>query len=607
MTDPNTAREQIRTALATSRLFRADDVKLLDQVARRGVLETHPPGTTILRQGDAPDAFYVSIEGTVAVTVAPQPGEEAVEVGELAAPQAFGEMSLILDDPRTATVIARTELVVARFDKRVFTAMFAQVPGFGRAISRALAERLVATSRRVPLSDHNTDTLPSPEVLALLPMGFIQRHRVLPLGVDENNVRIGLVDDPSPGLLRRIRGLLPGMNLQPVAISAAVFDTALRQAAGRAPEPDPNTSGPVHSPRLDALLRRMVEEGASDLHLSAGERPRWRLDGEMVELTDQPILGPDEVHALARPIMPHRCASEFDTASDTDFAYAIHGLARFRANLFRDHNGVGGVFRQIPETILTISQLGLPPVAERFCDLANGLVLVTGPTGSGKSTTLAAMVDHINRRRAAHIITLEDPIEFVHMSRRSLVNQREIGAHSGSFARALKAALRQDPDIVLIGELRTLETVSLALELANTGHLVFATMHTATAITTVDRIVDLFPSDQQAQVRTGLAETLRGVMAQTLCRRQGGGRVAAVEVLIVNSAVSNLIREAKTAQLMNVMQTGRQLGNQTLDSQLARLVKSGRVSFDEALMRTLDQKELARLCNQRLPGLPGTW
>jgi twitching motility protein PilT len=604
MTDSH---DRIRTALAQSRLFRADDTKLIEQVVQRGMLETHPAGTVLMRQGEVPDAFFVSVEGTVVVHVAAPGDGAAVEVGELAAPQALGEMGLILDDPRTATVTARTELVVARFDRRVFTAMFAQVPGFGRAICAALAQRLVETSRRVPLKDVAVDDRPGPEVVALLPMAFIQRHRVLPLSSQGNTVQVGLVDDPTPGLMLRIRGLLPGMTVQPVAITAEVFNATLQHVAGRGDAETGRTQGPVSSPRLDVLLRRMVEEGASDLHLSAGERPRWRLDGQMVELTDHPLLGPDEVHELARPVMPRRCGDEFDETSDTDFAYAIRGLARFRANLFRDHNGVGAVFRQIPETILGIAQLSLPPVAERFCDLASGLVLVTGPTGSGKSTTLAAMVDHINRRRAAHIITLEDPIEFVHQSRKSLINQREIGAHSGSFTRALKAALRQDPDIVLIGELRTRETIALALELANTGHLVLATMHTATAITTVDRIVDVFPSDQQAQVRTGLSETLRGVVAQTLCRRVGGGRIAAVEVLVVNSAVANLIREGKTSQLMSTMQTGRQHGNQTLESQLARLVMSGRVEFDEALMHTLDKKELARLCGQRLPGLPGSF
>ena len=260
---------------------------------------------------------------------------------------------------------------------------------------------------------------------------------------------------------------------------------------------------------------------------------------------------------LLQPIMPEKNASEFAARHDTDFAYEIPGLARFRANVFVDRKGPGAVFRVIPSKILTAEQLGLSPHILQLCQLTKGLVLVTGPTGSGKSTTLCAMVDYINRNRDDHIITIEDPIEFVHENQKCLINQREVGTHTDSFKGALRAALREDPDIVLVGEMRDLETVAIAIETAETGHLVFGTLHTTTAASTVDRIIDQFPADRQAQIRVMLSESLRGVISQTLCRKIGGGRVAALEVLIVTSAVSNLIREGKTFQIPSMMQVGK--------------------------------------------------
>ena len=259
---------------------------------------------------------------------------------------------------------------------------------------------------------------------------------------------------------------------------------------------------------------------------------------------------------------------------------------------------MGAVFRLIPSQILSVQQLGLPSVLLKLASLPKGLVLVTGPTGSGKSTTLAAMIDYINKTRSEHIITLEDPIEFVHKSRKCLVNQREIGPHTDSFSRALRAALRQDPDIVLVGELRDLETIQLAIEVANTGHLVFGTLHTATAITTVDRMVDMFPANQQNQIRSTLSEVLQGVVSQTLLKKEGGGRVAAIEVLVVNNAVANLIRESKTSQVATIMQTGKARGNCMLNDSLADLVQRKEVTYEEALSRSMDKSDLARRLNK---------
>ncbi len=273
-------------------------------------------------------------------------------------------------------------------------------------------------------------------------------------------------------------------------------------------------------------------------------------------------------------------------------------MARFRVNLFRDSGGIGAVLRRIPMAIIGLEQLGMPQAVADFCSLPKGLVLVTGPTGSGKSTTLAAMVDLINSSRQEHIVTLEDPVEFVHPSKKGFVNQREVGLHTDSFARALRAALREDPDIVLVGEMRDLETVSLALETANTGHLVLATLHTSTAISTIDRIVGLFPADEQNRIRTTLADVLKGVVSQNLLKRKGGGRVAAVEILVVKSAVSNLIREAKTHMIASAMQTGKAAGNQLLNDSLVKLVTGGKVEYEEALSKAVDKADLARRLNR---------
>jgi twitching motility protein PilT len=298
---------------------------------------------------------------------------------------------------------------------------------------------------------------------------------------------------------------------------------------------------------------------------------------------------------MCEEIAPAVNRKEFREDSDTDLAYEIPGVARFRVNLFRDRRGVGAVFRQIPHQVMTFDQLGLPECVKSLCMLSKGLVLVTGPTGSGKSTTLAAMVEYVNRTRSDHIITIEDPIEFVHENKRCLVHQREVYHHTGSFRRALRAALREDPDVVLVGELRDLETMAIAIETAETGHLVFGTLHTASAVSTVDRLIDQFPADRQAQIRVMLSESLKGVIAQVLVKRNGGGRVAAYEILLGVPGVSNLIREGKTFQIPTIMQTGRRLGMRTMNDSLADLVRSGQVDAQEALAKTIDKDSLRTL------------
>ena len=341
---------------------------------------------------------------------------------------------------------------------------------------------------------------------------------------------------------------------------------------------------------IDALFHAMNAAGASDLHLSAGSPPIIRKDGRLRPL--DPAAAPlsiSDLGTLLKPIMPDKNRVEFDAKHDTDFAYDVPGLARFRANVFADRKGPGAVFRVIPTKILTAEQLGLSSHILQLCQLNKGLVLVTGPTGSGKSTTLCAMIDHVNSTRQDHIITIEDPIEFVHPNKQCLINQREVHTHTDSFRDALRAALREDPDIILVGELRDLETVAIAIETAETGHLVFGTLHTTTAASTIDRVIDQFPSDRQAQIRIMLSESLRGVIAQTLCRKIGGGRVAALEVLIATQAISNLIREGKTFQIPSMMQVGKAVGMVSLNEALLELVTKKLVAPEEAYAKAVDK------------------
>ena len=340
---------------------------------------------------------------------------------------------------------------------------------------------------------------------------------------------------------------------------------------------------------MDKYFKFMAEHNTSDLHFCTGCRPMFRKDGTIVPLKTAEELTEEEATRLLFEITPEKNIEEFKQCNDTDFAYELEGVGRYRANLFRDNKGIGGVFRLIPSEILTFEQLNLPMALKKFCQLNKGLVLVTGPTGSGKSTTLAAMIDWINKNRSDHIITIEDPIEFVHRNQGCLINQREVHSHTNSFQAALRAALREDPDIVLVGEMRDLETTHIAIETAETGHLVFGTLHTTTAVSTVDRLIDQFPANQQSQIRTMLAAALKGVVAQNLLKKKGGGRVAALEVMVVNAAVASLVRDGKTAQIMSIMQTAKKEGMTLLNEELGRLVKEDLVEPAEAYSKAVDK------------------
>jgi twitching motility protein PilT len=346
--------------------------------------------------------------------------------------------------------------------------------------------------------------------------------------------------------------------------------------------------------KIDAFFKLMAEQGASDLHLEAGSQPLLRIQGDL-ERVKYKILEDEELRKMLYEITPEEKIKLFEETGDLDFGYEIPGMARFRANFYRQKNGVGAVFRLIPSRIQSVDDLGMPPLLKDLAMLHKGLVLVTGPTGSGKSTTLAAMLDHANQNRRDHIVTIEDPIEFVHKSQGCHVTHREVGAHTRSFASALRAALREDPDIILVGEMRDLETIALALEAASTGHLVLSTLHTQSATKTVDRIIDVFPPEQQSQIRVTLSETLKAVVSQTLFRRKNTKtRVAAVEILVVTPAVANLIREGKTYQITSVIQTGRKYGMQTLDEAILGLLKKGWIEPEEAYLKAADKEKFAQ-------------
>jgi len=341
--------------------------------------------------------------------------------------------------------------------------------------------------------------------------------------------------------------------------------------------------------KIDAFFELMNKQEASDLHLAAGQQPAIRIRGE-IERVKYHILESDELRSMLYEITPEHKIKQFEETGDVDFAYEIPGLARYRANYYMQKDGVAAAFREIPTKIQTAKDLGLPAVITKLASLPRGLVLVTGPTGSGKSTTLASILDEANRTRKDHIITIEDPIEFVHESKGCIVNHREVGLHTKTFSAALRGALREDPDIILVGEMRDMETIALAVEAANTGHLVFSTLHTTSAAKTVDRIIEVFPPGEQTQIRSTLADGIRAVISQTLLKRiDRPGRVAALEVMIATPAVRNLIREAKTYQLPSMIQTGKKYGMQLLDDAIMDLLNGGIVSADDAYQRSNDK------------------
>jgi twitching motility protein PilT len=404
---------------------------------------------------------------------------------------------------------------------------------------------------------------------------------------------------------------------EPMAVPVAAPAEPAGAPAAAAPQPpvapapptaDPTELGPINpeyqnvDPDVIAALQQVLFTGASDLHITANAAPMLRVDGGLSPVAGASVWNSAKVRAALISILSPEQLVRFEENLELDLAYTLSASARFRVNMYQQRGAIGAAFRLIPTTIKTLEQLGVPETVGRFATLPRGLVLVTGPTGSGKSTTLAALIDLVNRTRADHIVTVEDPIEFMHGNKRSLVNQREVGADTHSFANALKHVLRQDPDVILVGEMRDLETISVALTAAETGHLVFATLHTQSAASTIDRVIDVYPPHQQDQVRTQLSATLQGVVSQTLVKKaKGNGRVVATEVLVTTPAISNLIREGKSYQITSSMQAGRELGMHTMDQHLAELVDEGRITRDAAFEKAHDPETLTRLIQRSAP------
>jgi twitching motility protein PilT len=384
----------------------------------------------------------------------------------------------------------------------------------------------------------------------------------------------------------------------PTPRPAAAAPVALAGAAPAADYTRASTQQQVGDDDVNVgeVLRVMVKAGASDLHLTSGAHPTIRLRGELLQLEEYPRLNPGALQRVLFTLLSQKQRETFEANLELDFAYSLPGVARFRVNIYRQRESVGAAFRLIPYEIKPLEQLGVPPSVRGFSSLARGLVLVTGPTGSGKSTTLASLIDLANRTRREHIMTVEDPIEFLHRHKQCLVNQREVGEDTKSFANALKHVLRQDPDIILVGEMRDLETISVALTAAETGHLVFATLHTQDAAQTIDRVIDVFPPHQQQQVRVQVAGAIQGVVCQTLCRTADRtGRVVATEVLVATPAIRNLIREGKTHQIYSAMQAGGQHGMHTLDQHLADLVRTGKITWEHGLEKCHHVEDYRRL------------
>ncbi len=582
--------DDLRAGLTRCRLFNGLSNEQLDAVARHGDFILYQQREVIARQGEQADGFFIMIEGETVVEIEARRSESSFQLTTLAAGDFFGEMATLLGSERNAHVITSTpECKVLRFSGEQFKNMLRNLPFFAASLAHSLAYRLQRTSvQKSGVKAVDVDELPA-EVLRLIPEAFCIRYRVLPIQLSDETLDVGFVDDPTPEVLDRIQAFAPSLRPNVKRISQHEFNGLLRQSVW--PSADRGAETSHHHFDLKQLLARCISEGASDLHLSTDRVPRWRIDGELLPIHGYPAITSTQLVTSVQTITP--TILQGNTAGrDLDFAYEIAGGERFRVNIYQDMNGTAVALRHIPSRVLTLTQLGAPSILKAVCDRPKGLFLVTGPTGSGKSTTLAAMIDLINQNHARHIITLEDPIEYRHESQRALVNQREIGVHTGSFAEALRSALREDPDVVLVGEMRDLETIALALEVAQTGHLVFATLHTTSAVGTIERIVGMFDSEKQAQIRDTLADVLVGVVSQTLLKRLGGGRTAAYEIMMNSPAIANLIREMKTVQIASYLSTGRSTGNQSLEDDLNRLISEGKTTLEEARKKSSKPEKL---------------
>ena len=471
----------------------------------------------------------------------------------------------------------------------------------GRVAERDL---VAAVADQLGLPYWDPDTEPIPAILGgMLPLAICQRLRAVAVGMSGNELLVAM-ENPTDQKATAEIAAETGWIIRPVLATAADISLAIEVLYG-VEEPKPNAAAPVIEPgqplpvtevHLNDLLGEMVEMGASDLHLSAGLPPCVRIDGRIRPMDNYEVLTPSELRRMLFAVLTQRQREKFEEHLELDTSHPVPNVGRFRLNVFLQRDSVGAVLRAIPYKITPLEKLGIPAVVAGLADLPRGLVLVTGPTGSGKSTTLASVVDVVNTKHACHIMTVEDPIEFIHTHKRSVVNQREVGEDTKSFSAALKHVLRQDPDVILVGEMRDLETISTALTAAETGHLVFGTLHTQDAPQSIDRVIDVFPSHQQQQIRVQLASALQAVVTQQLLPRAAGrGRAVACEVLIATPAVRNLIREGKVHQIYSAMQAGGKYGMQTMDQSLAELVRASVITMDVAIERCHNEEDLRRL------------
>ncbi len=556
---------------------------------------------TIVEAGAPSDAFFLLLKGEITIESEDRNRGRTVELGRIKAPFVFGEVGLLLEHARTATVVATSESLLMRLSREAFFKLFHSIEEFRTAVTRGLAGRLAAVSAMTLPDEEIQSPDFDPETSRLLPMSFIERYQLLPLSLKGETLRVGFLDSPTPPVLSALRERIPSLSFEPVRIGRADFERILEEIRPRHVGRTTSVLAVSAGEKLTGLVQRVIAEGASDLHLPPQRRPHWRLDGDLLPIEEEEPLGREEALELMRPVMHQRNLEEFEEKWDSDFAIGLEDIGRFRVNVYRTSLGVNAALRPIPTHIRTLEELGMPAVLKKLALLPNGLIVIAGATGSGKSTTLAAMIDSINRSRRCHILTLEDPIEFIHEEDLAILDQREVGLHVSSFARGLRAGLREDPDIILVGEMRDPETVALALEAANTGHLVLTTLHTNSAMTTIERIVDMFPGDARSEVRTTLSEVLRGVACQTLVKRRDAGRLAAMEILVATPAVANLIREDKSQQLANAMVSGAREGSRLLNDSLAALVRERKVLKDEALRSTANPEDLLRRLQRPRP------
>ncbi len=646
-------RQWVVNAFRQSPLLSAVDSGALEKVISMSRLQEYAVGEPLMREGEKSDSFWVLLMGEATAQVQDPDSGYDIEVARLRANDTVGEVGLMLEHPRTASVVCQKQTYALCFDRRGFDYLCDRVQGFSKRLSKLIADRLLQRNLKATFPVIERDQIrPTPDLVQLIPAEAVVRHRLIPVSKDGTRVLVGFVDPPGRDLATRVRSALGELELEIGLLRMTDFDRLVEAFQLKPAEPEPTpapaaaaplaggvqlplashqhgnspqlagipmatslgvtpASGPVRLnrqlratggcsivaklddlARIRPILEKMPSSDASDLHISANQRPRWRIDGDLFELSDFPPMEEEEILDLFEKLMPFSAVRDFNTHHDCDFAFEVEGLARFRVNVFRDGQGVSAVLRLIPLETLSMDKLGLPVAARSFTQLHQGLVLVCGPTGSGKSTTLAALIDHINTNRPVHVLTLEDPIEYAHKSKMAKVTQREVGKSTTSFARGLHASLREDPDIVLVGELRDRETLELALRTAQTGHLVFGTLHTSTAVGTINRVIDMFPVEQHSQIRSVLADMLKGVLNQHLCKRIGGGRVAAYELLVGGSAVANCIRQAKTLQLATIMTTNRSDGHRQLNEELYDLVRKRQIEPLEAIKHSEDRKDM---------------